>query len=136
MSGPGHPAFAKAWASLRTPEPACHPYVVVRWLLVSWALTAVGLGITGWILSGVSFNGSGWTLIWAALVFGILNTILKPILKLVTLPLAIVTLGIAWFFVSMLMLWLTDLIIGGFNIDGFWNYVWATIIVWAVNLVL
>jgi putative membrane protein len=109
---------------------------VIRWLLVSWALNAVVLGITGWILSGVSFNGSGWTLIWAALVFGLLNTILKPILKLLTLPLAIVTLGIAWFFVWMLMLWLTDLIIGAFDIDGFWNYVWATIIVWAVNLVL
>jgi putative membrane protein len=99
-------------------------------------LNAVALGVAGWILSGVSFNGSGWTLIWAALVFGILNTILKPILKLVTLPLAIVTLGIAWFFVSLLMLWLTDLIIGAFDIDGFWNYVWATIIVWAVNVVL
>ena len=109
---------------------------MIRWLLVSWALNAVVLGITGWILSGVSFNGSGWTLIWAALVFGLLNTILKPIVKLLTLPLAIVTLGIAWFFVSMLMLWLTDLIIGAFDIDGFWNYVWATIIVWAVNVVL
>jgi putative membrane protein len=103
---------------------------------MSWASNAVVLGITGWILSGVSFHGSGWTLIWAALVFGVLNTILKPILKLFTLPLAIVTFGIAWFFVSMLMLWLTDLIIGGFEIDGFWNYVWATIIVWAVNVVL
>jgi putative membrane protein len=113
-----------------------HPWAVIRWLLVSWALNAIALGITGWILSGVSFNGSGWTLIWAALVFGLLNTILKPILKLLTLPLAIVTLGIAWFFVSMLMLWLTDLIIGAFDIDGFWNYVWATIIVWAVNLVV
>jgi putative membrane protein len=109
---------------------------VIRWLLVSWALNAVALGVAGWILSGVSFNGSGWTLIWAALIFGILNTILKPILKLLTLPLAIITLGIAWFFVSLLMLWLTQLIIGGFDIDGFWNYVWATIIVWAVNVVL
>ena len=109
---------------------------MIRWLLVSWALNAVALGVAGWILSGVSFNGSGWTLIWAALIFGILNTILKPILKLLTLPLAIITLGIAWFFVSLLMLWLTQLIIGGFDINGFWNYVWATIIVWAVNVVL
>jgi putative membrane protein len=109
---------------------------VLRWLLVSWAANAVVLGITGWILSGVSFNGSGWTLIWAAAVFGVLNTILKPILKLLTLPLAVFTLGLAWFFVSMLMLYLTDLIVGAFDISGFWNYVWATIIVWAVNLVL
>jgi len=109
---------------------------MIRWLLASWAANAVALGITGWILSGVSFNDSFWTLIWAALVFGILNTILKPILKLLTLPLAVFTLGIAWFFVSMFMLWLTDLIVGKFNIDGFWNYVWATIIVWVVNVVL
>jgi putative membrane protein len=109
---------------------------VIRWLLVSWLANAVVLGITGWILSGVSFNGSGWTLIWSALVFGVLNTILKPILKLVTLPFAVITLGIAWFFVSMLMLYLTQLIIGGFSIHGFWNYVWATIIVWAANLVI
>ena len=109
---------------------------MIRWLLVSWLVNAVVLAITGWILSGVSFNGSGWTLVWASLVFGVLNTILKPILKLLTLPLAIITLGIAWFFVSMLMLWLTDLIISGFNIDGFRNYVWATIIVWALNFII
>ncbi len=109
---------------------------MIRWLLTSWLVNAVVLGITAWILSGVSVGGSWTTLIWAALVFGLLNTILKPILKLLTLPFAIVTLGIAWFFVSMLMLWLTDLIIGNFDISGFWNYVWATIIVWAVNVVI
>jgi putative membrane protein len=109
---------------------------VIRWLFVSWLANAAALGLAGWILSGVSFNGSGWTLIWSALVFGVLNTILKPILKLLTLPLAVITLGIAWFFVSLFMLYLTQLIIGGFSIHGFWNYVWATIIVWAANLVI
>jgi putative membrane protein len=109
---------------------------VIRWILVSWAANAVALGVTGLVLNGVSFNHSFWTLVLAAAVFGVLNTILKPIMKLLTLPLAIVTLGIAWFFVSMLMLWLTDLIVGKFDIDGFWNYVWATIIVWIVNVLL
>ena len=109
---------------------------MIRWLLASWLANAIVLGITAGILSGVSVNGSASTLIWAALVFGILNTILKPILKFITFPLAIFTLGLVWFFVSMLMLWLTDLIIGGFDIAGFWNYVWATVIVWAVNLVV
>ena len=104
--------------------------------MVSWVVNAVVLGITGLILHGVSFNHSAWTLILAAAVFGVLNTILKPLLKLLTLPLALLTFGIAWFFVSMFMLWLTDLIVGKFNIDGFWNYVWATIIVWVVNVVL
>jgi putative membrane protein len=98
-------------------------------------MNAVVLGITGWILGGVTFHGSGWTLTWAALVFGILNTILKPVLKVLTLPLALVTFGIAWFFVSLLMLWLTAVLINRFDIHGFWNYVAATIIVGALNVV-
>jgi putative membrane protein len=109
---------------------------VIRWLLVSWIANAVVLALTGWLLSGVTFHGSAWAVIAAAAVFGVLNTLLKPILRLLTLPLAIITLGIAWFFVSMLMLWLTTLIVGKFDIDGFWNYVWATIIIWALNVVV
>ena len=56
----------------------------------------------------MTYGGSAGTLVIAAAVFGILNTILKPILKLLTFPLAIFTLGLAWFGVAMLMLWLTD----------------------------
>jgi putative membrane protein len=109
---------------------------MLRWLLVSWVVNAIVLGAVGWILGSVTFHGSTSTVIWSALVFGILNTMLKPVLKLVTLPLALVTFGLAWFFVSMLMLWLTQGIINGFDIHGFWNYVLATILVWAVNVVI
>jgi putative membrane protein len=109
---------------------------VIRWILFSWIANAAALGVAAWILSGVSVGDSFWTLVIAAAVFGVLNTILKPILKLITLPLAVITLGIAWFFVSMLMLWLTDVFVGKFDIAGFLNYVWATIIVWIVNLVV
>jgi putative membrane protein len=109
---------------------------VIRSIVVSWALNALVLAVTGWLLSGVTFHGSAWAVIIAAAVFGVLNTILKPIMRLLTLPFAIVTLGIAWFFVSMLMLWLTVLIVDKFDIDGFWNYVWATIIIWAVNVLI
>jgi putative membrane protein len=72
----------------------------------------------------------------SALVYGVLNTILKPIMRLLTLPLAVVTLGLAWFFVSLMMLWLTDLLVSDFSINGFWTYVWATVIIWAVNVPL
>jgi putative membrane protein len=109
---------------------------VIRWLLVSWAVNAVVLGLTGWLLGGVTFHGSTWTVIFAAAVFGVLNTILKPVLQLITLPLAFLTLGVAWLFVSIFMLWLTVLIVPKFDINGFWNYVWATIIIWALNMIL
>jgi putative membrane protein len=109
---------------------------MLRWLLVSWAANAVVLTLTGWLLSGVTFHGSAWAVIIAAAVFGVLNTILKPILKLITLPFAIITLGLVWFFVSMFTLWLTVILVRDFDINGFWNYVWATIIIWALNIVV
>ena len=103
-------------------------------LAISWLTNALVLGVVA-LLPGVHVHSAG-SLIAAAAVFGVLNTILKPLLLFVTLPLALLTLGIAWFFVAMAMLALTDSIVGGFNIDGFWTLALATVIVWLVNLVL
>ena len=104
-------------------------------LTLSWVANAVVLTVVTAVLSGVTADSAG-ALIWAALLFGILNTILKPFIRLLTLPLAVITLGLIWFGVAMLMLWLTDLLVDGFDIHGFRSLVWATIIVWAVNVVL
>jgi putative membrane protein len=104
-------------------------------LLIAWGVDAAALAVAAWIFSGISVGGSVGTLIVAALVYGILATFIKPLLKLLTLPLAIVTLGIAWFFVAMFILWLTDVIVSGFQIDGFWDLVGGTIVVWAVGAV-
>ena len=105
-------------------------------LALSWVLNAVVLALVAGIFSGVTFNGSVGTLVIAAAVFGVLNTLLKPILKLLTFPLAIFTLGLAWFSLAMFMLWLTDAIVPDFDISGFWTLVGATIVVWAANLIL
>jgi putative membrane protein len=102
-------------------------------ILVAWAVDAAALAVAAWIFSRVSVGGSAGTLILAALVYGLLASFVKPVLKLLTLPLAILTLGVAWFFVAMFILWLTDAIIGGFRIDGFWTLVGATVVVWAVG---
>jgi putative membrane protein len=104
-------------------------------LLVSWLCNAIVLAILAWIFTDIH-GGTTGQLLAAAAIFGVLNTILKPIMRLLTFPLAIITLGIAWFFVSMLMLWLTDIIVPGFDIHGFWTYVWATIVAGIVNFIL
>jgi putative membrane protein len=110
------------------------PPLAIR-LGISWLTNAVVLGIVTLLLGGVSANNAG-SLLLAAVVFGVLNTLLKPLLRLVTLPLAILSFGIAWFFVSLLMLLLTSTLVSGFYIHGFWTLVEATLIVWLVNLVL
>jgi putative membrane protein len=104
-------------------------------ILVAWAVDAAALALAAWIFSGISVGGSAGTLIVAALIYGILATFVKPVLKLLTLPLAILTLGIAWFFVAMFILWLTDVIVSGLHINGFWDLVGGTIVVWAVGVV-
>ena len=108
---------------------------MLRYLLVAWVANAIALAVVGWLFQDVSFDGF-WSLVWAAALFGILNTILKPVLRLITLPLALLTLGIAWFFVSLLMLAITNWLVSGFTIHGFWTFVWATVVIWAVNVVL
>ncbi len=114
------------------PDPG--PPLAVR-LAISWLTNALVLAVVAGLLSGVTVKNVG-SLLAAAAVFGVLNTVLKPLLRFVTLPLAILTLGIAWFFVSMLMLVITKGIVDGFHIHGFWTLVEATLIVWVVNMVL
>lgn len=104
-------------------------------ILIAWAVDAAALAIAAWIFSGISVGGSAGTLILAALIYGILATFVKPVLKLLTFPLAILTLGIAWFFVAMFILWLTDVFVSGLHIDGFWTLVGGTIVVWIVGAV-
>ncbi len=104
-------------------------------LAISWLTNALVLAVVAALLSRVEVKNAG-SLLAAAAVFGVLNTVLKPVIRLVTLPLAILTLGVAWFFVSMLMLIITKALVGGFHIHGFWTLVAATLIVWLVNLAL
>jgi putative membrane protein len=69
-------------------------------------------------------------------VFGLVNFFVKPIVKLLALPLVVVTLGLALFGVNLLMLYITSWIVGPFDIGSFMDAIWATLIIWAVNLVL
>jgi putative membrane protein len=118
----------------RQPAPDRSPSLLARFG-ITWLTNALVLAIVAGLLGGVRVHDAG-DLLEAAAVFGVLNTMLKPLLRLVTLPLAIVSFGIAWFFVSLLMLLLTRAIVSGFYIHGFWTLVAATLIVWFVNVLL
>ena len=107
----------------------------LRELLFSFFANAIALALVVIVLSGVEVDSLG-DLINSALLFGVLNTFLKPILKTLTLPLAVITLRLIWFAVAMVMLKLTAAIVDGFDIHGLRSLFWATLIVWVVNLVL
>ncbi len=93
-----------------------------------------------WVASEVfdemSYGGEFLVLLLAAVVFTVANWIVKPVVAVLAIPLIVLTLGVAYFFVNVLMLLLTDWVVGDFEAGGFWTVVGATVVVWAVNLVI
>jgi putative membrane protein len=94
------------------------------------------LWVASEIFDEMTYGDSFWVLLAAALVFTIVNWVVKPIVAILSIPFIIVTLGVAYFFVNVLMLLLTSVIVPDFAVGGFWTYVGATIIIWLVNLVI
>ncbi|HLS43249.1 MAG TPA: phage holin family protein [Paenalcaligenes sp.] len=92
-------------------------------LLLVWILNAVALLVVAYILPGIHVASFGSALI-AALVLGLLNTIVKPILTVLTLPITIVTLGLFLLVLNALVFWFAGSVLKGFQVEGFW---WAMI---------
>ena len=109
--------------------------MLIARILIGWGVNIVSLLVVDWIFDSVSIGRWG-SIILAAAVLGLANAILKPILALLTLPLIIFTLGIAYFFLNVLMLLIAEWVTPDFSIDGFWTYVGATIVISIVNWVL
>ena len=105
-------------------------------LLVRFIGNVAAIWVAAQLLDGVSYGDKLGNLLLAALVLTIANWLVKPFLTLLALPVIVLTLGIAYFFVSLVMLLLTSALVHGFQIDGFWTYVGATIVIWLVNVAM
>ena len=102
-------------------------------LAITWLFNTIALFVATWLLSGLSYGNDWWALLIAALVFTLVNFFLKPILAVLSIPFIIVTLGIFYFLINILMLYLTHWIVPQFTIDSFWWAALAAIIISAVN---
>jgi putative membrane protein len=87
-------------------------------LLAKWLLSAAALLLVAYIYSGVEVRTFGAAMI-AALVIGLLNTIVRPILVVLTLPVTVVTLGLFLFVINALMFWAAASVLDGFHVQGF-----------------
>jgi putative membrane protein len=105
-------------------------------LLLRLAGNLAALWVASEIFDEMTYGDSFWVLVAAAFVFTIVNWIVKPVVAILSIPFIIVTLGIAYFFVNVLMLLLTSVVVPDFAVGGFWTYVGATIVIWLVNLVI
>ena len=89
-------------------------------ILVKWLLCAAALLAVAYIYSGVQVQSFGSAMI-AALVIGLLNTIIRPILVVLTLPVTIITVGLFLLVVNGLMFWMASGLLGGFHVTSFWS---------------
>jgi putative membrane protein len=106
--------------------------------VISLLLNALALWVVTQFHVGVHADGVT-ALILAAIVFGIVNAIVRPILLLFSLPFIVLTLGLFVFIVNGLTLWLVGALVPGFHVDGLWAGVWGSIVLgivsWAISAV-
>jgi len=106
-------------------------------ILVNWALVAVAFAITSWLLSGMSVSGGVLGYLWVSLLFGLVNVVAGTILRLLTLPLTVLTLGLSLFLVNAVVLEITDWLTKDLTIDDFfWTAIFAAVIMSVVSLAL
>ena len=110
-------------------------YAFAMRILINWLLSAVSLLIVTRIVPGFVVKGFGTALI-AAVVIGLVNATIGLLLKLLTLPLTILTLGVFWLIINALMLMLASALVPGFKVDGFLPAFLGAIVLSLVNMLL
>lgn len=103
-------------------------YLIFRWVIVAIALIAISYAVPGFVVD------SFFAALFASLVLGLVNALIRPILLILTFPITIVTLGLFIFVVNALMIWFVATLVPGFTVDGFVPAFLVAIALWAVSL--
>ena len=110
---------------------------MLLYLLLRWALIAIAFAITAWLLSGMEVSGGFWGYVWVSALFGIVNAVLGTLLRIITLPLTLLTFGLFAIIINAFLLEITDALTSNLTIDEFWwTAIWAAIILAVVMVVL
>lgn len=111
-------------------------------LLIRWAITAFALFVAAWLVPGIVVDGGGWVIYAAmAVILGLVNAVVRPVLKLLTCPLIVLTLGLFTLVINAVTLWLSSQIaVNWFNLNftvrNFWAALLGSVIVSIVSVVL
>jgi putative membrane protein len=104
-------------------------------LLVVWLINAVALFALKYVFPWVTVD-TFWTALLAALVLGLINTLIRPVLVVLTLPVTVVTLGLFIFVINGLLFWWVGSFVEGFRVSGFWSGVFGAIVYSLVSWLL
>lgn len=111
-------------------------------LLVRWVIASLALFAAAWLVPGIRVSDTGWVIFGVmAIILGLVNAIVRPVLKFLTCPLIILTLGLFVLVINGLSLWLASAIAVswfhvGFYVDGFWSAFLGALIVSVVTVIL
>lgn len=109
-------------------------YILIRWLISALTLMAIAYYLPGVIVSGF------YAALVTAIILGLLNAVIKPIIVFFTLPINLLTLGLFAFVINALLFWFASTIVKGFEVAGFWPAFWGalimTLVSWLVNFLL
>ncbi|MBZ5673775.1 MAG: phage holin family protein [Acidobacteriia bacterium] len=111
-------------------------------LLIRWIITSISLFIAAWLVPGIRVQSEAWTIFAVmAIILGLVNAVIRPVLKLLSCPLIILTLGLFVLVINGFTLWLASVIAVrwfhvGFYVDGFWAAFLGALIVSLVSVVL
>lgn len=112
----------------------------MRSLVLHWLLNAAALWAAAWLVPGLHFSGTLVDLLLVAAVFGVVNSLLKPLLTILTCPLIVLTLGLFTLVINAVMLMVTGWLSAGWNlgftVSGFWAAFWGGLVVGLVSLAL
>lgn len=112
----------------------------MRPLLTRWLINTLAIYVAVRVVPGVQYTGGPVGFLMVALIFGLVNATVRPLLSLLTCPLVLVTLGLFLFVINAMMLlltgWLSAQFNLGFQVDGFWPAFWAGLLIGLVSLVL
>lgn len=100
---------------------------MMSWIIIGTFINAIALYVTALIIPGIQIDGF-LTLVFSAIIVGLVNTFIKPIAQLISLPISVLTLGIFALIVNAAMLGLAAVLVPGWHIDGFWSAFWGAII--------
>ncbi len=106
--------------------------MTMKGLALRWLLNALALLFTAWLMPGIEIKGFGAALI-AALVLGVVNAVIRPIVLFFTLPLNILTLGLFTLVINALMLLIAKSVVNGFIVSGFWAAFFGSIVLTVIS---
>ena len=104
-------------------------------LILNWVLSALALLGVAYLYSGVQVASFGAAM-WAALVIGLLNALVRPVLVVLTIPITILTLGLFLFVINALMFWAASGVLKGFHVNGFWAALIGSLIYSVLRLLI